>query len=273
MLDWLYGPRLPADLSWSQVTLRNLTLDVEALFDASREIPEIVKRSRALRHLFVDSYPGGPDTRPLTYTSTTEYRLRGRTVSEDDIRALGTSDRGQILMLVSVVATEDPPQNAGKPNAEKLEVLVDSSMATVRLTPDVSPKNGQILRDIADNLYANSTPRPHWRGAKWLAWLAPIPVALGAWLWLAFTNDWPLALHILVIAVIVLSGSGAVARALATRSNERDNPTGKSFRYRGESRKETQQRRADSRTNVKVAVITAVVTAPIGLILGLLTGK
>jgi uncharacterized membrane protein YjgN (DUF898 family) len=43
-----------------------------------------------------------------------------------------------------------------------------------------------------------------------------------------------------------------------------------SFRYRGESRTQTNQRRADERKNIKVAVITAVLTLIGGLALAAL---
>lgn len=274
MLDWLYGPRLAADYWWQEATLRNLTLDVETLFDASREIPQIVKRSKAARILFVDPYPGGAEMRELAYTSTTEYWLRDRTVSEDDIQALGTWDRGQITMVVRVMATEViSPENVDRePAGVKLDLFVESSDAKVRLGGDLGSRSEQVIRDIADYLYANASLRPHWRGAQWLAWLVPIPIALGAWLWLSLTNDVPVALHLLVFAVIVLSGSGAAARALAGRKRAWETTSGKSFRYRGESRTETRQRRADARSNVKVAFITALITAPIALVVGLLTG-
>lgn len=283
MLDWLYGPRYLMDTHQrGAATLRNLTMDVETLFDLSVEMPGIVDRSGLMMAQFMEQdelqFSDGDVERigppALIYTSETRYQLRGRDVSEDDLRNLGTSDRGQIVMTVDIRAAEMTSPTEGKaPISAGISAIVSSAHAHVRFTDPSKPQIEPTISDIADYLHRNSSCRPYWRGTRWLAWLAPIPVALGAWLWAALTNDWPFSLHVLIFAVLILSSSGVVARAFAARKRSRTETIGKSFRYRGESRKDTQQRRADTAANVKVFLITAPVSLIVGLIVGALTEK
>ncbi len=267
MIDWLYGPRFPAYAQYWTMMLRNLTMDIETLVDASREIPRIVERSGAMSFQI-----GTTIQRELQYRAKTIYRIRERVVAEDELSDLGVFDRNQLVMDVEISATEPVEWNPeGSPATATLTVSIDSPNAQIRLDGFVSPDENRIFHEIGDYLYANATLRPDWRSAQWVAWLAPIPVALGAWAWLAFTGGWPPALHLLIFAVIALAASGSISRAIAERKKSREKTVGRSFQYRGESRQATRQRRADSHSNIKVFLITAPVSLFIGLIVGWLT--
>ncbi|WP_136054340.1 hypothetical protein [Microbacterium sp. K24] len=262
MFDWLYGPRFSKQTPTSIFTVRNLTLDIETLFDLANEIGHMVKRSGIVS----DGIPPAEhEGKTLVTGSRAQYMLRDRPVTEDDVRSMDVPDRNQ-LMLTVITEVWGEPKDASSEVIRGTTMYVDARTGQVYSS---GPHDGywsrRIPEEIATYLYAHGTQRPDWRSLRWLAWLTPIPIAVIAWIWLALTVALPSPVHLLILAVLALASFSAVSRAALAIRAQRQNVMGRSIRFRGESRERTQQRRADARQNVKVAFITAPVAIGVGI--------
>ncbi|KQQ65716.1 hypothetical protein [Microbacterium sp. Leaf320] len=264
MFDWLYGPRLPAaDLG--PVSLRNVTLDIDTFFDLAEEIPEIVKSAG----VFTEMNPDLLTTQnTVRYESNAVYKLRDRVVDQDRIRGLGVPDRNQLQLEVTVSVWEDKPEVSDKVSEVSVQVVAPQAMVFVNGQVIFGRTTGAIAREVARYVYANATHHPDWPALRWAWWLIPIPIAVAAWVWVALTVELPVPVHALILAVIALASFSSIQRAAAgIRSAQRqDNAPHHRIRFRGESRVETQQRRADTRQNVRVALVTAPIAIGIGVV-------
>lgn len=268
MLDWLYGPRFPEYASPHGIMVRNLTIDVDDLFDVAREIPHFVERSGILTQFPVDQIGDIP---AVKYESTVQYTLRDRDVTEDEIRKLGVPDRNDVVLTVVTQLWRQPREGYVVPLGE-MTVRVEPRWANIG-AGGVADQNSarRVLEEVGNKLYANGTQRPDWPGVRWLAWLAPIPIALAAWIWTAFTVPLPAPIHLLILAVLALASFSSIARASAGVQAIRQHHVRNTIRFRGESRERTYQRRADTRQNLKVGTITAIIGFAVGVIGTLLT--
>lgn len=269
MLDWLYGPRFPEYVSPHGIMLRNLTIDVDTLFDVAREIPKIVERSGILPQ----TYPVGQDgagTVPIKYESNTTYTLRDRTLTEEEVRKLGVPDRNQLELTVITSLWKQTEEGSYVPAGE-MTVRIEPRWANIATSVADQNSTRRVLEEVGNYLYDNGDQRPDWPGVRWLAWLIPIPIALAAWIWTAFTVPLPAPAHLLILAIIALASFSSIARASTGVQAIRQHHVRNSIRFRGESRERTYQRRADTRQNFKVGLITAPIGIAVGVVGTLLT--
>lgn len=255
MLDWLYGPRFPADASAAGLAMRALTLDIDTLIEVKDEFAGAVRRTLSFER---DLVPGTE----LTYETVATYTLRNREVPEDQVRTLGVPDQNQLLLTVTVEGWASREHQVVPNGTATLTVYCEYALIDARGSFD--SQRSAIIAEIADFLYKHGTPRPDWARARWLRSLAPLPFALLAWLWLALTISIPLPLNLLILAVLGMSIVPIYERAKEDLRQAGVMGTTRSFRFRGESRQRTYERRASRRENLKVALYTL----PIGALLG-----
>lgn len=100
MFDWLYGPRF-VTRGTAHLLTRNLTLNIENIFELADEIPRIVAAS----DLYRDDI-NWPELRDGVYSTRINagFRLRNRELSEQDVQSLGIPERNQLTLAVEVVA-------------------------------------------------------------------------------------------------------------------------------------------------------------------------
>lgn len=261
--DWLYGQKFPSGNVSTSMMLRNLLLDVDTLFDLEQEVVRIIRDSGIL----VEASPvAQAEPTMVKYNSVAQYRLRGEVIPRDRVLELGVPDRNQLELTVQISMTPTVPHTHPFASTEA-GVSVASQYATVALAaPSYSEATQRIMLEIGRYLYRNATQIPDWRAARALFWLSPIPIAVAAWIWLMFTVELALPFHVLIFAVLVLASFSSVTRVATEISTARQGIVGRSFQYRGESRKETHRRRADAKQNLKAVLYSAPISIAIGVI-------
>ncbi|WP_336642065.1 hypothetical protein [Microbacterium sp. USHLN272] len=244
--------------------LRNLTLDIDDLIDAAQEIPQIVQDSGVLTQMI---YAHGTEVPiPLDIETITTYELRGRQLNEDQVRALGVPDRNQLTLQVQMRRWGEDLPEMGKSVVNDISVGIQCSSATISAVGAVSGSTMPIMTSLADFLYKHGKQRPDWPSVKWLRRLIPIPLAIAAWIWLSTAVPLPLPAHALILVLLVAATWGAIVAAWDGIKEAPQRVTGRSFMFRGESRKETYQRRADARKDVKVFLWTAPISVAVGIV-------
>lgn len=262
MLDWLYGPRVQRDTPTAQVTLRSLTLDIDTLFELSTEFANLVEGSGMLTE-------GIEDGQEHRFRMTADYTLRGMTITEDEIRKRDVADRNEVQLNTQVFC-DKLEHGVFRPHRDTT-LQVTCSLASFSIGAVAHPTTDHIAEQLASFLYNHGTTRPDWKGATWLRGLIPLPFALLAWLWLALTIEIPPALNLLVLAVLGLTIIPIYERAKSDIHNLQVTNMRRSFRFRGESRERTQQRRADERQNLKVGTINLIAGGFLGVVGTLIT--
>lgn len=272
MFDWLYGPRRPDASPAAGIVLRNLTLDIDTLFDLAAEIPNRILASGVLAEKI--DYEDGRGVMPLEFETEVVYSLRGRPLSEDEVRALGTPDRNQLHLSVQVNRLADIGADNAWLSIRNAKVELDCPTATIVGTGILGygQNMDDIVPDAVEYLYANGAVRVDNRALRWMAYLLPVIVGLGAWVWLALSAAVPIALHVLLLALLAFAGVNAYQQARGGIRKMHGTALSRSIRFRGESRKETQQRRVDTHQNIKVAILTAPIAILVGVLATLMTG-
>ncbi|UKF32459.1 hypothetical protein [Clavibacter phaseoli] len=256
-LDWLYGPRArPATGPTYEIgryEFRSAEIDIEAVYEALALVPR-------------EGYSG---EEKFSVQTPTSFRSFGRKSVGD----LGLSDR-QNLHAGFYLQKQVPD---GEPVREVLSVSIKfdagkaPSVTVNRNDPTVMGDYGREDQVLAMSIIGTLLKDgrlliPWWQHARYLI---ALPVLLVLICWLVLLNSYEFLPAAVVLGWTLLgtfvAGSVAVARYV-TRKN-RDKWPG--MRVRGESRKETHIRRADSRQNVKVATITALITAALAVITGI----
>ncbi|MHC9044020.1 hypothetical protein ACYX8G_05520 [Microbacterium saperdae] len=269
MLDWLYGSRIASNRTYGSLTLRNLVLDIETLFDAADHAEVLLTSSGVVTTGIV------PDSemRGLDVTTTTTYTIGGiRQVSEAEIREFGVPDRNKVLLKVTSRA-HPVYAEADSTVLREVSIRISPERGVVEVDSPVEGFTDRLLDSMANYLYENGTPRPDYVRVKALSWLLPLPIAVAAWVWLTVSTPVSAPTHLLIFSVLILLALSVGSHVSAKLRRERRISSGRSIRFRGESRERTQQRRADARQNLKVGLTTGVVGAMIGVIGTLLTNR
>lgn len=250
MLSWLYGPRSQPMVMFpgtNNRTTRNLLLDVETLIDLRDEIQGVLASQ-------VNMDP----TRPVRVEFQT---LRG-TVAPEDLAGLHVADKKQLQANYTYWDQVSPDGSQ-----REQHIYIHSDNAGLNFTDERHAE--QISRVVVDFLYRHGTQEINWARVRRASPLAFPAIALIAYVWLALTTSLPVAAHILILALV---GSAIVASVMLMRFIRERSVLYYRYRYRGESRAQTEARRADERKNIKVAVITAVLTIIGGIVLAAALG-
>ena len=263
MPDWLHGPKF-MQAGFSSVSLRNLTLDIDTLFDLADEIPSMMRNAGLLESNSLEGF-----------TTEVEYRVRGRLIDASKVRELGVPDRNQLEFRVVVARDQQPEGHAHWIRVFETSVTLNAPTGMLSAGGSNPTNSGStlVLRQIADRLYENGDQVADWPAVRWVWSMIPIPVAIAAWAWVAIAVELPVSVHVLILAIIALGSVPLVQKAMASVRAVRlqqDAPP-HWVRFRGESRKETIQRRADTHENLKVGAITLVAGALLGVLGTLLT--
>lgn len=245
MLDWLYEPRLRESMVAmnGMRSLRNLTLDVETLADLADEIKS-----------HVNLYYGADPLYPINVT----YAIRRGELSREQAEQLHATDKRQ---LVTTYEWETLPDQHGQ--QQKFSLVLISEDARIATGVD---RPEQLIAHVADFLYRVGEQKPNWLGIRWMLALIPALLILAAYIWFAATA--PTVGAIAFGATVVLAAW--VGTIIWARRLFLARPRRTTISYRGESRAQTNQRRADERKNLKVALITAPISIVAGVLIALI---